>query len=283
MKIAFLGLGVMGYPMAGHLKNAGHDLTVFNRTLAKAEAWAEVYGGKCAPTIAEACAGAERVFACVGEDRDIEAVALAAFATMGEGGMFIDHTTASAKMARHLAALAQRKGLRFMDAPVSGGQAGAENGQLTIMCGGTAADFACAEPLMQAYAKSCGLIGPVGAGQLAKMANQIAIAGVVQGLSEALDFALRVDLDMDKVLAALSGGAAGSWQMSNRGSSMVADQFDFGFAVDWMRKDLAMALEEGARVGAKLEITRLVDQFYAEVQGLGGARWDTSSLIRRLR
>lgn len=283
MKIAFLGLGVMGYPMAGHLKNAGHDLTVFNRTLAKAEAWAEVYGGKCAPTIAEACAGAERVFACVGEDRDIEAVALAAFATMGEGGMFIDHTTASAKMARHLAALAQRKGLRFMDAPVSGGQAGAENGQLTIMCGGTAADFACAEPLMQAYAKSCGLIGPVGAGQLAKMANQIAIAGVVQGLSEALDFALRVDLDVDKVLAALSGGAAGSWQMSNRGSSMVADQFDFGFAVDWMRKDLAMALEEGARVGAKLEITRLVDQFYAEVQGLGGARWDTSSLIRRLR
>ena len=285
MKIAFLGLGVMGYPMAGHLKQAGHAVTVFNRTQAKAEAWAQDYGGDFAPTIAEACTDANLVFACVGNDRDIEVVATQAFAAMATGGLFVDHTTASATMARQLAetAQAQGRGLGFIDAPVSGGQAGAENGQLTIMCGAAQTDFDRAAPIMQAYAKYCGLIGPVGAGQLTKMVNQIAIAGLVQGLAEALDFGIRADLDMEKVLAAISGGAAGSWQMSNRGSTMVADQFDFGFAVDWMRKDLGMALDEGERMGAKLDITRLVDQFYAEVQDMGGGRWDTSSLIRRYR
>ena len=283
MKIAFLGLGVMGYPMAGHLKRAGHDVTVFNRTTAKAEAWAKEYEGDFAPTIAEACKEANLVFACVGNDRDIEGVASEAFTTMATDGLFVDHTTASAKMARQLAEMASGKGLTFMDAPVSGGQAGAENGQLTIMCGASQKDFDRAEPIMQAYAKYCGLIGSVGAGQLTKMVNQIAIAGLVQGLSEALDFGMRADLNMEKVLAAISGGAAGSWQMSNRGSTMVADKFDFGFAVDWMRKDLGMALEEGDRVGAKLDITRQVDQFYGEVQDMGGERWDTSSLIRRLK
>ena len=286
MKITFLGLGVMGYPMAGHLKQVGREITVYNRTIAKAEAWAQEYGGRFAPSVAEACQDADLVFACVGADRDSEEVATQAFTTMASGGLFVDHTTASAKIARQLAAAAQSeagRGLGFMDAPVSGGQAGAENGQLTIMCGGTEADFNRAEPVMQAYAKYCGLIGPVGAGQLTKMVNQIAIAGLVQGLAEALDFGLRADLDLDKVLAAISGGAAGSWQLSNRGATMVADEFDFGFAVDLMHKDLGLVLEEGERLGASLDVTRLVDGFYAEVQQMGGGRWDTSSLIRRLR
>ena len=283
MKISFIGLGVMGYPMAGHLKRAGHDLTVYNRTTAKAEAWCQDYGGVFKSTLKEACAEADLVFTCVGNDQDIAAVADQAFETMASGGLLVDHTTASAKMAKHLNKVAQARGLRFMDAPVSGGQSGAENGQLTIMCGGAEADFSQCEPIMHAYAKYCGHIGPVGAGQLTKMVNQIAIAGLVQGLAEALDFGMRADLDMSKVLAAISGGAAGSWQMSNRGETMVADEFDFGFAVDWMRKDLGIVLEEGENLNAKLEITRLVDQFYADIQDRGGARWDTSSLIRRLR
>ena len=283
MKISFLGLGVMGFPMAGHLHGAGHDVRVYNRTMTRAQAWAQHYGGTQAPTIAAACDGADLVFACVGNDRDIESVATAAFATMAADGLFVDHTTASAQMARQLAAQAQDRGLHFMDAPVSGGQAGAEQGQLTIMCGGAETDFARAEPIMAAYAKYCGHIGPVGAGQLTKMVNQVAIAGLVQGLSEALDFGQRAGLDMDKVLAAISGGAAGSWQMSNRGRTMVADEFDFGFAVDWMRKDLGMVLAEGERLDAQLEVTRRVDQYYADIQDMGGGRWDTSSLIRRLR
>lgn len=282
MKITFLGLGVMGYPMAGHLKRAGQAVTVYNRTTAKAEAWAKEFGGSFAPTVAEACQDADLVFACVGNDKDIEAVATEAFTTMAPGGLFVDHTTASAKIARQLAGTAQGKGLGFMDAPVSGGQAGAENGQLTIMCGGSEADFARAEPVMQAYAKYCGLIGPVGAGQLTKMVNQIAIAGLVQGLSEALAFGQKAGLDMEKVLAAISGGAAGSWQMSNRGQTMVKDEFDFGFAVDWMVKDLGMVLAEGEAIGADMTVTKLVQSYYCEVQTMGGGRWDTSALIRRL-
>ncbi len=283
MKISFLGLGVMGFPMAGHLHQAGYDLRVYNRTTARAQEWAQCYGGTSVQSIAAACDGADLVFACVGNDRDIESVATAAFVTMAPGGLFVDHTTASAQMARQLAAHAQDHGLHFMDAPVSGGQAGAEQGQLTIMCGGAARDFDRAEPIMTTYAKYCGHIGPIGAGQLTKMVNQIAIAGLIQGLSEALDFGQRAGLDMDKVLAAISGGAAGSWQMSNRGRTMVNDAFDFGFAVDWMRKDLGMVLAEGEQLDASLEITRRVDAYYADIQAMGGGRWDTSSLIRRLR
>ena len=283
MKVTFLGLGVMGYPMAGHLTRAGQAVTVYNRTTTKAEAWAKEYGGAFAPTVAEACQGADLVFACVGNDKDIEQVATEAFTTMTPGGLFVDHTTASAAIARQLAKTAEGRGLGFIDAPVSGGQAGAENGQLTIMCGGSAADFARAEPIMAAYGKYCGLIGPVGAGQLTKMVNQIAIAGLVQALAEALDFGMRADLDMAKVLSAISGGAASSWQMLNRGETMVKDEFDFGFAVDWMRKDLGIVLDEGGRIGAKLDVTRQVDGFYGDVQDMGGGRWDTSSLIKRLR
>lgn len=283
MKLAFLGLGVMGYPMAGHLQAAGHEVTVYNRTTTKAEDWVAQHGGSLGQTPGEAAANAEIVFACVGNDQDIEGVATAAFDTMAEGALFVDHTTASAKMARQLGEAAQGRGLGFMDAPVSGGQAGAENGQLTIMCGGAEAEFARAKPIMAAYAKYCGLIGDVGAGQLTKMVNQTAIAGLVQGLSEAIHFGIKSGLDMDKVLAAISGGAAGSWQMSNRGSTMVADEFDFGFAVDWMRKDLGMVLEEADRIGADLPVTAQVQDFYADVQEMGGGRWDTSSLIQRLK
>ena len=268
----------MGFPMARHLLNAGHEVRVFNRTFAKAEAHPTV----ACKTIEEAVQGAEIVFACVGNDQDIEAVATTAFTAMQPGALFVDHTTASATMARSLSERAGQAGLRFMDAPVSGGQAGAENGQLTIMCGGSAADFAEAEPVMQGYAKYCGLIGEVGAGQLTKMVNQTAIAGLVQGLSEALNLGMKAGLDMEKVLAAISGGAAGSWQMSNRGQTMVEDKFDFGFAVDWMVKDLEMVLEEGEARRADLSLTRQVTNFYREVQDMGGGRWDTSSLIRRL-
>ena len=268
----------MGFPMAKHLLDAGHEVRVYNRTFAKAEA----HLAQAFATIEEAVDGADMVFACVGNDKDIEAVATTAFSAMKPGALFVDHTTASATMARSLAKRAGGKGIRFMDAPVSGGQAGAENGQLTIMCGGSEADFEDAEPVMQAYAKYCGLIGGVGAGQLTKMVNQTAIAGLVQGLSEALAFGQKAGLDMEKVLAAISGGAAGSWQMSNRGQTMVDDKFDFGFAVDWMVKDLGMVLEEGEALGANLAVTKLVESYYREVQAMDGGRWDTSSLIRRL-
>ncbi|MGB0718473.1 MAG: NAD(P)-dependent oxidoreductase [Alphaproteobacteria bacterium] len=283
MRVSFLGLGVMGYPMAGHLKSSGHKVTVFNRTTSKAKEWVDQHGGGYEVSIEAACSGADIVFACVGNDNDIDAVASAAFKAMKPGALFIDHTTASAVMARHLAKQAHTYNLRFIDAPVSGGQAGAEQGQLTIMCGGAPKDFSEAEPILLSYAKYCGLIGNVGSGQLAKMVNQVAIAGLVQGLSEALDFGVRSGLDMEKVLPAIKGGAAGSWQMSNRGTTMLVGEFEFGFAVDWMRKDLAMIIEEAERIGATLEVTRLVDTFYAEVQRQGGGRWDTSSLIQRLK
>ena len=278
MKVSFLGLGVMGFPMARHLHEAGHEVRVFNRTAAKAQAHPAI----ACSTIEAAAQDAHIVFACVGNDADIDAVATTAFTAMSPGALFVDHTTASAAMARSLAARAAQTGLRFMDAPVSGGQAGAENGQLTIMCGGAQADFEVAQPIMQAYAKYCGLIGDVGAGQLTKMVNQTAIAGLLQALSEALNFGMKAGLDMDQVLAAIQGGAAGSWQMTNRGQTMLKDAFDFGFAVDWMVKDLDMILEAGKSIGADLSVTKQIAEFYAEIQAMGGGRWDTSSLIRRL-
>jgi 3-hydroxyisobutyrate dehydrogenase len=284
--IAFLGLGVMGYPMAGHLARAGHRVTVYNRTEAKAAKWAQEYPGCHAPTPAKAAAGADIVFACVGNDNDLRSVVLGetgAFAGMKSGAIFVDHTTASADIARELATQASGRGLGFIDAPVSGGQAGAVNGMLTVMCGGDKAAFDSIAPVAAAFAQAVTLLGPSGAGQLAKMVNQIAIAGLVQGLSEAIAFGQRAGLDMNAVLAVIGKGAAQSWQMDNRGKTMVERKFEFGFAVDWMRKDLGIALEEAKRNGALLPVTALVDQFYADVQQAGGRRWDTSSLITRLR
>jgi 3-hydroxyisobutyrate dehydrogenase len=285
-KVAFLGLGVMGYPMAGHLKvKGGHDVTVYNRTAAKAEKWATQFGGRCAPTPRAAAEGQDFVMACVGNDNDLREVALGtdgAFHGLGKGAVFVDHTTASAEIARELHAAARKGGFDAIDAPVSGGQAGAENGALTVMCGGDAEPFGRAEKIIAAYARTCNLMGASGAGQLAKMCNQICIAGLVQGLAEALHFAKRADLDIEKLIATISKGAAQSWQMENRYKTMTAGKFDFGFAVDWMRKDLGICLAEARRNGAHLPITALVDQFYSEVQKLGGKRWDTSSLIALL-
>lgn len=285
-KVAFLGLGVMGYPMAGHLARAGHHVTVFNRTSKKAERWVEEYGGNFAKTPREAAAGAQVVFCCVGNDDDLRAVVLGAdgaFAGMAKDAVFVDNTTASAAIARELYAEARKRGFHFVDAPVSGGQAGAVNGQLTVMCGGDAAAFERIRPVAMAYAKAVTLIGPSGSGQLAKMVNQICIGGLLQGLSEGINFGLAAGLDMKLVLQVISKGAAQSWQMDNRGTTMVDDKFDFGFAVDWMRKDLGLCIDEARRNGAPLPVTALVDQFYADVQAMGGGRWDTSSLIRRLR
>jgi 3-hydroxyisobutyrate dehydrogenase len=285
-KIAFLGLGVMGYPMAGHLAAAGHDVTVFNRTAAKAEAWAKQYGGHCAATPAEAVKGAELIMACVGNDDDLRAVCLGAegaFAGMDAGALFVDHTTVSAKVTAELYAAAKDHGFSFVDAPVSGGQAGAENGQLSIMCGGDQSDYDRAEPVMNIYAKLVRRIGESGAGQLTKMANQIAIAGLVQGLSEALHFASKAGLDGRDVVEVISQGAAGSWQMANRFETMLDDHFEHGFAVDWMRKDLGICLETANENGASLPVTALVDQFYKDVQKMGGGRWDTSALFKRLQ
>ena len=285
-KVAFLGLGVMGYPMAGHLKaKGGHDLTVYNRTFAKAEAWVKQHGGTAARTPKEAAAGKDFVFACVGNDDDLRAVTIGpdgAFQAMAKGSIFVDNTTASADVARELQAAAKALGIGFVDAPVSGGQAGAENGVLTVMCGGEEADYARAEPVIMAFARACRRLGGPGAGQLAKMVNQICIAGLVQGLSEGLHFARKSGLDIEQLVDVISKGAAGSWQMENRHKTMNQDKFDFGFAVDWMRKDLSICLAEARRNGAKLPVTALVDQFYAEVQTMGGGRWDTSSLFARL-
>jgi 3-hydroxyisobutyrate dehydrogenase len=282
MKTAFIGLGVMGFPMAGHLKAAGHAVTVYNRSPDKAARWVEKHGGASAPTIAEAVAGAELVALCVGNDDDVRDVVAQILPAMAEGGVIVDHTTTSATVAREMDAAARAVGRCFVDAPVSGGQAGAENGQLTIMVGADPAAYARAEPVLAAYAKAMRLMGPSGAGQLTKMCNQIAIAGVVQGVAEALHFAQRAGLPTDDVLAAISKGAAQSWQMENRWKTMSEGQFDFGFAVDWMRKDLGIALAEAAVNGAKLESTALIDGYYGEIQAMGGARWDTSSLVARL-
>jgi len=284
-KVAFLGLGVMGYPMAGHLKAKGHDVTIYNRNPTKAQAWVAQHGGASAATPADAAKGQEIVFACVGNDDDLRSVTLGengAFSGMEKGAIFVDHTTASAGVARELDAAATAGGFGFIDAPVSGGQAGAENGVLTVMCGGDAAVYARAEPVIGSFARMCKLMGPAGSGQLTKMVNQICIAGLVQGLSEGVHFAKRAGLDVEAMLEVISKGAAGSWQMENRGKTMNAGKFDFGFAVDWMRKDLGIVLDEARRNGAQLPVTALVDQFYAEVQKMGGRRWDTSSLIARL-
>jgi 3-hydroxyisobutyrate dehydrogenase-like beta-hydroxyacid dehydrogenase len=285
-RLAFLGLGVMGAPMAAHLRRAGHQVTVYNRTAAKAQCWAQQYGGRFAATPREAVSGAEMVFCCVGNDDDLRSVVMGeqgALAGMTEGAVLVDHTTASATVARELHAAARARGVHFMDAPVSGGQAGAENGQLTVLCGAEQNVFDRVAPVIAAYAKACTRMGDVGSGQLAKMVNQICIAGVVQGLSEAIAFGEAAGLDMPTVLAAIGQGAAQSWQMDNRGQTMLQGQFDFGFAVDWMRKDLAIVLDEARHNGAKLPVTALVDQFYAQVQAAGGGRWDTSSLLTLLR
>ena len=281
-KTAFIGLGVMGAPMAGHLARAGHDVTVYNRTEEKARDWAQKHKGRTYTSVANAADGADIVFSCVGNDRDLREVFEAAATRMRRGAIFVDHTTASASIARELAEKAEALGLGFLDAPVSGGQAGAEAGKLTVMAGGDASVFAEAQPIMAAYAASMTLIGPAGSGQLAKMVNQICIAGVLQGLAEGLHFAKRADLDVEKVIAAISKGAAQSWQMENRWKTMNEGRFDFGFAVDWMRKDLGLVLDEAELNGAKLELTKLVDAYYADVQAMGGKRWDTSSLIARL-
>jgi 3-hydroxyisobutyrate dehydrogenase len=285
-KVAFIGLGVMGYPMAGHLKaRGGHDVTVYNRTAAKAEQWAAAFGGRTAATPAEAAKGQDFVFACVGNDDDLRSVTTGengAFETMAPGSIFIDNTTASAAVARELYAAAAAKGAHFIDAPVSGGQAGAENGVLTVMCGGDAGAFDKARPVIEAYARMVGLMGPAGAGQLTKMINQICIAGLVQGLAEGIHFGKKAGLDIEKVIEVISKGAAGSWQMENRHKTMNEGKYDFGFAVDWMRKDLDIVLAEARRNGAKLPVTALVDQFYGDIQALGGNRWDTSSLLARL-
>jgi len=285
-KVAFLGLGVMGYPMAGHLKTkGGHEVTVYNRTSAKADKWASQFGGKSAKTPKQAAEGQDFVMCCVGNDDDLRQVTLGsdgAFAGMKKGAVFVDHTTASAEIARELYDAAKKGGFDCIDAPVSGGQAGAENGVLTVMCGGDAEPFARAEKVIAAYARACNLMGSPGSGQLAKMVNQICIAGLVQGLSEGLHFAKKSGLDIEKLIATISKGAAQSWQMENRYKTMAEGKFDFGFAVDWMRKDLGICLAEARRNGAHLPVTALVDQFYSEVQKMGGKRWDTSSLIARL-
>jgi 3-hydroxyisobutyrate dehydrogenase len=285
-KVAFLGLGVMGYPMAGHLKAAGHEVTVYNRTSAKAEAWVAQHGGAWAPTPREAVNGAEFVMACVGNDDDLRSVCLGedgAFAGMGENAVFVDHTTVSETVTKELYQAAQATGLHFVDAPISGGQAGAENGVLSVMCGGDADPYERAEPIIQIYSKICRRIGESGAGQLTKMCNQIAIGGLVQALSEALHFAEKAGLDGRAVVEVISQGAAGSWQMVNRHETMLDDHFDHGFAVDWMRKDLGICLDAADENGASLPVTALVDQFYKDVQKMGGGRWDTSSLFKRLR
>jgi 3-hydroxyisobutyrate dehydrogenase-like beta-hydroxyacid dehydrogenase len=290
-RVAFLGLGVMGYPMAGHLAHAGHQVTVYNRTAARASAWCAEHAAAAgqvshAPTPCQAVQDADLVFSCVGNDDDLRSVVLGvdgAFAGMKAGAVLVDHTTASADVARELYAIAKTKGLHFVDAPVSGGQAGAQNGVLTVMCGGDQAAFEAAQAVAMAFSKAVTYLGASGAGQLAKMVNQICIAGLVQGLAEAIAFGGRAGLDMNQVLDVIGKGAAQSWQMDNRGKTMVADKFDFGFAVDWMRKDLGLVLDEARRNGARLPVTALVDQFYADVQQMGGQRWDTSSLIKRLR
>jgi len=285
-KVAFLGLGVMGFPMAGHLAKAGHAVTVYNRSPAKAEAWVAEFGGSAKGTPREAAMGADIVFCCVGNDDDLRSVTLGAngaFAGMVPGAVFVDHTTASADVARELYGAAKNLGLAFVDAPVSGGQAGAQNGALTVMCGGDAAAFETVKPVAMAFSRAFTLMGASGAGQLTKMVNQICIAGLVQGLSEAIAFGQKAGLDMNQVLDVIGKGAAQSWQLDNRGKTMVADQFNFGFAVDWMRKDLGLVLDEAKRNGARLPVTALVDQFYADVQAMGGNRLDTSSLIKRLK
>ncbi len=284
-KVAFLGLGVMGYPMARHLVAKGHTVTVYNRTVAKAERWAAETGGRTVRTPAEAALGQDFVMACVGNDEDLRGITLGtegALAGLATGAVFVDHTTASANVARELHGAFAAKGVAFIDAPVSGGQAGAENGALTVMCGGDAEPYSRAEPVILAYARACRLLGDSGAGQLTKMVNQICIAGLVQGLAEGIHFAKHAGLDVEAVLDVISKGAAGSWQMENRGRTMNQGQFDFGFAVDWMRKDLGICLDEARRNKANLPVTALVDQFYSEVQQKGGNRWDTSSLIKRL-
>jgi 3-hydroxyisobutyrate dehydrogenase len=285
-KIAFIGLGVMGYPMAGHLARAGHAVTVYNRNPQKAKSWVAEFGGESQPSPRQAAQGASCVFACVGNDDDLRAVTLGAdgaFAGMEPGAAFVDHTTASADVARELSQAASNLGLAFIDAPISGGQAGAQNGALTVMCGGDAAAFDAVKPVAMAFSRAFTLLGPSGSGQLTKMVNQICIAGLVQGLSEAIAFGQRAGLDMNQVLEVIGKGAAQSWQLDNRGKTMVADQFEFGFAVDWMRKDLGLVLTEARRNGARLPVTALVDQFYADLQAEGGNRLDTSSLIKRLR
>jgi 3-hydroxyisobutyrate dehydrogenase len=285
-KVAFVGLGVMGYPMAGHLKNkGGHEVTVFNRTAAKAEKWVGQYGGKSAPTPKQAAESQDLVMICVGNDNDLREVTLGkdgVYAGVRKGAIVVDHTTASAEIARELYADAKKRGFDFIDAPVSGGQAGAENGALTVMCGGDGGPFAQAEKVIAAYARACNLLGTPGSGQLAKMVNQICIAGLVQGLAEGLHFAMKAGLDIEKLIATISKGAAQSWQMENRYKTMVAGKFDFGFAVDWMRKDLGICLAEARRNGAHLPASALIDQFYSEIQKMGGKRWDTSSLIALL-
>jgi 3-hydroxyisobutyrate dehydrogenase-like beta-hydroxyacid dehydrogenase len=285
-KVAFIGLGVMGLPMAGHLATAGHDVTVYNRNTQKAQAWVKEFGGRACATPREAAQGAQIVFACVGNDDDLRSVVLGAdgaFAGMSAGATFVDHTTASALIARELSALAKQKSLRFIDAPVSGGQAGAVNGMLTVMCGGDAAEFDAVKNVIAVMARAVTLVGPAGAGQLAKMVNQICIAGLVQGLSEGIAFGQAAGLDMKQVIEVIGKGAAQSWQMDNRGTTMVDDKFEFGFAVDWMRKDLGLVMDECNRNGARVPSIALIDQFYADVQKMGGGRWDTSSLIKRLR
>jgi len=284
-RVAFIGLGVMGYPMAGHLARAGHHVVVFNRTRSRADAWAKEFAGRSAASPGEAASGAEFVLACVGRDSDVREVTLgenSAFGAMGKGAVFVDHTTASAGLARELAEAARSRGFYFIDAPVSGGEQGAKNGQLTIMCGGDAEAYSRAEPILQVYAKQCRRMGEAGAGQLTKMVNQICIAGTVQGLSEGLSFALAAGLDAEAVISVISKGAAQSWQMENRYKTMLAGHFEHGFAVEWMRKDLGILLEEARRNGASLPVAALVDQFYADVENLGGKRWDTSSLFARL-
>lgn len=285
-KVAFLGLGVMGFPMAGHLALAGHDVVVYNRSPAKGRAWTGEFKGNSAATPRQAAAGRDLVFCCVGNDADLRAVTLGedgAFAGMKPGAVMIDHTTASADVARELYAKAKEAGLQFVDAPVSGGQAGAQNGMLTVMCGGDAAAFEAAKPVATAFSRAFTLLGGAGSGQLAKMVNQISIAGMVQGLSEAIAFGQKAGLDMNQVLEVIGKGAAQSWQMDNRGKTMIEGKFDYGFAVDWMRKDLGLCLDEARRNGARLPVTALVDQFYGDIQAMGGTRWDTSSLIKRLR
>jgi 3-hydroxyisobutyrate dehydrogenase len=285
-RVAFIGLGVMGHAMAGHLARAGHKVTVYNRTESKAKAWVAEYGGASAPTPRQAAADADIVFACVGNDADLRSVTIGengAFAGMKPGAIFVDHTTASAEVARELAALARGRGLEFIDAPVSGGNVGAINGALTVMCGGNSAAFTSVQPVAMAFSKAVTLLGESGAGQLAKMVNQIAIAGMIQGLAEAIAFGDKAGLDMKAVLGVIGKGAAQSWQMDNRGPTMIDNKFDFGFAVDWMRKDLGLVLDEAKRNGARLPVTALVDQFYADIQAAGGNRLDTSSLIKRLR
>ncbi|MDH3474627.1 MAG: NAD(P)-dependent oxidoreductase [Rhodospirillales bacterium] len=284
-KVAFIGLGVMGYPMAGHLKAGGHEVTVYNRTKSKAETWVKQHGGSTAETPRAAAQGAEIAFSCVGNDDDLRGVVLGEegiFAGLSAGAIFVDNTTASAEVARELYAIGKQQGIEAIDAPVSGGQAGAENGALTVMCGGGEAPFARAQPVIDCYAKAVTLMGPSGAGQLTKMVNQLTIAGLIQSLAEAMNFGMKAGLDMDKVIDVISKGAAQSWQMDNRASTMCKGEFEFGFAVDWMRKDMAICFQEARNNGARLPVAALVDQFYAQVQARGGNRWDTSSLMHLL-